>query len=243
MNLIIDIGNSSTKISVFREDTEVYSARWIQLNYKELSKILDDYNPDYGIISCVGQFNRDLVKNLEKKLKELILMNPSTLLPFTNKYKTRETLGNDRLAGVAGALQLYPAENILIIDAGTAITYDILTDSGEYIGGNISPGLQMRYTALNNQTRNLPLLNPEERWENIGSTTSSAIIAGVQNGIIFEIDNTIEMIMEQFVNLKTIVTGGDAGFFDNKLKKPIFVISNLISVGLNSILKYNVENR
>ena len=145
----------------------------------------------------------------------------------------------DRIAGIVGAYSVFPGENVLVIDAGTAITYDLLNRKGDYLGGNISPGLNMRYKALHFYTGKLPLLQSAEDPPFIGEDTNSAIHAGVQNGLVMEMQAYINRLEEEYKNIKIILTGGDANFFDRKLKNPIFVFSNLLSIGLNFILNYN----
>ncbi len=242
MNIVIDIGNSFIKTTVFNKNDEVYSSVKENLDSDFLSDIIKDYRTTAGILSSVSGDVGNVVKYLQKTLTDFIVLSHTTPLPFINKYQTKETLGKDRLAGIAGAFTLYPDENVLVIDAGTAITYDVITKSGEYIGGNISTGLEMRFKALYQFTHQLPQLKPVNSWDKLGNSTDSAIIAGVQNGIILEADGTIELLKNELYPLKVLVTGGNASFFDNKLKNTIFVVPNLISVGLNSILNYNVKN-
>ena len=242
MNIVIDIGNSFIKISVFNKNDEVHSSVKENLDSDYLSGIITKYKIASGILSSVRGDVGNVVKYLQKTLTDFIILTHTTPLPFVNTYLTKETLGKDRLAGIAGAFTLYPDENVLVIDAGTAITYDVITQSGEYIGGNISAGLEMRFKALHQFTHQLPHLKPVNSWNRLGNSTDSAIIAGVQNGIILEVDGTIERIKNEFYPLKVLLTGGNADFFDNKLKNTIFVVPNLISVGLNSILNYNVKN-
>jgi type III pantothenate kinase len=161
-------------------------------------------------------------------------------LPFINKYETIQTLGNDRIGAVAGAQFLYPKENILIIDAGTAITYDILIGN-EYLGGNISAGLNMRLKALHHFTSSLPLVELEDEIEFWGNNTGAAILSGVVNGIIFEIEGYIEYFKKRGEKNITIITGGDANYLVKKIKQPIFAVPNLVLIGLNRILEYNEE--
>ena len=129
----------------------------------------------------------------------------------------------------------------MVIDAGTAITYDFINDKNEYIGGNISPGLKLRFRALYHFTDKLPLMEPKNYNQLYGLSTEEAILAGVQNGMIYEVDKTIEKFKEFYSNLKVIITGGDAEFFDKKLKYSFFVHFNLVALGLNRILEYNGE--
>ncbi len=158
-----------------------------------------------------------------------------------NCYKTPETLGKDRIAAAVGGFDLYPDTNLLIIDAGTAITYDIVNDKHQFLGGNISPGIEMRFKALHQFTGKLPLVKQQNFGKLYGTSTEEAIRAGVQNGVVFEIDKAIDTFKEFYKNLKVIITGGDAEFFDKKLKNSFFVNFNLTALGLNRILEYNGE--
>ncbi len=138
-----------------------------------------------------------------------------------------------------GANYLYPGKNVLVVDAGTAITYDFIDENGEYAGGNISPGIEMRFKALNRFTGRLPLVRQKNPDKLVGQTTEEAILAGVMQGVVFEVEGTIRAFKENYKNLIVIITGGDAIFFDNKLKNYFFVHFNLIAIGLNRILEYN----
>jgi type III pantothenate kinase len=131
---------------------------------------------------------------------------------------------------------------VLVVDAGTAITYDVINDRGQYFGGNISPGIHMRYKALHEFTRKLPLIDMIGDYPQLGRNTRDAIISGVLQGIICEVEGTIDNFSKNFPELRVVITGGDAGFFDKKLKKTIFVVPNLVLLGLNSILQYNLND-
>jgi len=192
------------------------------------------------IVSSVKGFNIPGTKRLKRLLDHYMVLSAKTNLPLINLYQTPETLGKDRLAAVIGGISLFPGSNVLVIDAGTAITFDFINKQKEYLGGNISPGLSMRYQALHQFTKQLPLLQKEEDFELLGENTKKAIIRGVQNGIVFEINHYIESLSVKNGNITTILTGGDSNFFDNKLKYPIFVESDLVLMGLNKILKYNI---
>lgn len=154
---------------------------------------------------------------------------------------TPETLGKDRLAAVIAASNIFPGSDLLVIDAGTAITYDFINKDREYHGGSISPGINMRFKALNTFTGRLPLIDPEPFDQLIGLNTHEAILSGVMNGARYEMNGIIEDYQLKFPHLKTILTGGDAIYFDKKLKSNIFVSSNLVILGLKLILKYNFE--
>ncbi|HBH47264.1 MAG TPA: type III pantothenate kinase [Bacteroidales bacterium] len=242
MNLIIDIGNSTTKLSIFKHEKEVFSERISHLSLQILTALADKWQAiDKCILAASGQVNPAIVSELKNIAPQLLLFSSSTPLPFKNKYATPETLGLDRLAAIAGANALYKKENVLVIDAGTAITFDFINKKEEYLGGNISPGMDIRFKALNHYTEKLPLVKASGSITAIGDSTFSAIENGVVNGIIFEMEGMIETMRRNYTNLTVLLTGGDAHFFDNKLKKTIFVVQNLVSIGLNTILNYNVK--
>jgi len=127
---------------------------------------------------------------------------------------------------------------VLVVDAGTAITYELVNDCGEYAGGNISLGIDMRFKALHHFTGQLPLCHRAEEYAALGVDTQSAIVAGVLNGVLYEVEVNLEQFTLKIPNLRVIFTGGDAVFFANRLKKPIFVVLDLVMIGLNRILEH-----
>ena len=159
-------------------------------------------------------------------------------MPFEIQYKTPETLGADRIAALAGAFNLFQNENIMIIDAGTAITYDFLIN-GVYEGGNISPGIDIRLKALNAFTDKLPLASINENFASPGQTTNDAILSGVVNGTIYEINEYIRTFRKKYINNKIILTGGSSEYIDTKLNNQIMRIPDLVNEGLNFILEHN----
>lgn len=243
MNLIIDIGNSFIKLAIF-DNNEIVISDQYRLDDKDFIHTLLKEQPtlEKGIISITGKSNQDLISTLSKKLKLFIILDEYTSLPIENLYRTKETLGKDRLAAAVAANYIYPECNILVIDAGTALTYELINNKAQYLGGSISPGLAMRFKALNAFTDKLPLLSPAKKYTFPAITTAEAIQGGVQNGIIKEIDSIINDCKKQYSDLKVVFTGGDAVFFDKKLKSSIFVDSNLVLKGLNRILEFNAEN-
>ena len=242
MNLVIDIGNTRTKFSVFNRG-EVLISVPVNEFLPEHIDVLQNEHPELQnvILSAVKDYPPKLKTALQNKFKLFIELNANTPLPIENSYKTPETLGKDRIAAAVGGFDLYPDTNLLIIDAGTAITYDILNDKHQFLGGNISPGIEMRYKALHQFTGKLPLVSQQKFDKLYGTTTEEAILAGVQHGVVFEVDKAIETFKEFYTNLKVIITGGDADFFDKKLKNSFFVNFNLTALGLNRILEYNGE--
>ncbi|MBT8325364.1 MAG: type III pantothenate kinase [Winogradskyella sp.] len=242
MNLIIDVGNTLVKFAVFKADEIVYKEEFKHRSFvKHFKNVLNVY-PDINnaILSTVGQFNEKYIQLVNKHLN-CIELNANTKLPFNNKYETPKTLGVDRIALVSASVLHFPDQNVLIIDAGTCVTYDFITNDNNYIGGAISPGLSMRYRALNTFTAKLPLLNVQQPKSVVGKTTESSIHSGVVNGIVLEIDGVIDQYKEQFGDLTVILTGGDGKFLSNQLKNSIFANSNFLLQGLNYILQFNLK--
>lgn len=242
MNLLIDIGNSRTKLAIIQTNKIVSVKTYTSISVSNLNTVFEEFTEiQNGILSSVRDTSGDIITFLSKQLKSYIVLDENTSLPFKNKYQTKNTLGKDRIASLAGAYNKYPGKNVLVIDAGTAITYDILNDIGEFRKGSISPGLEMRFKALHEFTGKLPKLKPKNSMQKFGTDTNSAILAGVQQGILFEIEAYIAEFKNIYYQGEIIITGGDAVFFASKLKKHIFVDQNLTLIGLNYILEYNVH--
>jgi len=241
ITLCIDIGNTLTNLAIFRNN-EMTDFRIIDINnFLTVDHLIQDSHVEAAIISNVSDLPDALLKTIGEKVNRWMVLDHQLPLPFENCYETKETLGKDRLAAVSGGQYLYPGSDLLIIDAGTAIKYDIINRQGQYLGGNISPGLQMRFKALNYYTNQLPLLDPVDHLPNIGRNTNEAIRVGVQRGILFEIESTIGFYKHLYPELKVLLTGGDTKLLDNKLKNVIFVVPNLVMIGLNRILNYNIQ--
>ena len=244
LNLVIDIGNSRTKIALFNQHDLMFNVPIERLTVNHL-KMLKDEHPQLtkAILSSVKPVDDEIIQLLSGNFDLFIELNHLTELPIENLYETPETLGKDRLAAAVGANELFPDQNLLIIDAGTAITYDLVSEKNQFIGGNISPGLQMRFKALNHFTGKLPLVSYSDEFQTIGKNTIDAIRAGVQNGILYEITQTIELFNKNYQNLQIVMTGGDSIFFDKKLNYTIFVHFNITLIGLNRILEHNAKNK
>ena len=241
MKLVIDIGNSFVKSAVFDGLRIVELNKSTDFSVENADVLLAKYELiDSAILSSVRKNTKQIESFLSQKLY-FILLDSTTPLPFQNLYATPETLGKDRMAAVAGAQSLFPKKNTLVIDAGTSITYDLLTAKGEYLGGGISPGLQMRFEALHTLTSKLPLVKtePESEIELIGNSTGRAILSGVQNGVLQEVDGIIQQYSTHFPGLKTVICGGDNKYFDKYLKNNIFAAPNLVLQGLIKILQFN----
>lgn len=243
MNLIIDVGNSFVKLAVF-SDGKIKHKEVVEVKHilERVSFIKEYYSSiKDAIISSVGKLNKKDVKAIDKHFN-LIVLNSKTKLPFENLYKTPETLGVDRIALVSASVNEFSENNVLIIDAGTCITYDFVTSENKYLGGAISPGLRMRYKALNNLTANLPLLETKFPDNITGTSTSESIHSGVVNGVLKEIDGVINEYEQKYSYLTVILTGGDANFLSKQLKSSIFANSNFLLEGLNYILQFNTNS-
>ncbi|MCF8225724.1 MAG: type III pantothenate kinase [Bacteroidales bacterium] len=241
MNLVIDMGNTNCKIAVCKGTDIIESVISEKISNKEIAYFINSYKDVRGVIfSSVTNHSRELIDYLQTTFDIFLELNSSTPLPLTSHYKTPETLGYDRIAAATGAHTIFPENDVLVIDAGTAITFDLVTSGGEYLGGNISPGLQMRFRALHKFTNRLPMLELDENQVNLlGKSTDEAIISGVVNGLIFEINGYMDALKLDYKDLKVVLTGGDANSFDKRLKNSIFVVSHLNLIGLNRILDYN----
>jgi type III pantothenate kinase len=241
MDLAIDIGNSFSKLAVFDGDKIIKLVAIEKLGVSGLQILFDEFKGiKRSIVSSVKETDTDILDFLGE-LTQLLYLSNLTPLPFANHYETPETLGRDRIAAVAGAASYHPEKNVLVIDAGTCITYDLLTRNNAYLGGSISPGINMRYQALNTFTGKLPLIKPEtsKQTELIGASTEGSIRSGVQKAVLLEVDATIDAYKARFDGLITLVTGGDANYFDKYLKNSIFAAPNLVLVGLKKILDFN----
>lgn len=242
MNLCIDVGNTQVKLGIY--DTAGNLLALLKYNKLELTflqKILDDWDIKNAILSSVRAEQEQVLRYLEQQLELVVQLSSSTAVPIGNLYQTPQTLGNDRLAVSVGAKALYPNEGVLIVDAGTCITYDFVRGDGTYMGGSILPGITMRFRALHELTAKLPLVEPQPLDSFIGTSTHSSIQTGVLQGVLHELRGFKAQYEQQFGPIRTIVTGGDASYFESQLKNEIFALPNLVLVGLNNILNYNIQ--
>lgn len=241
MNLTIDIGNTRTKFGFFEKKELVEKIVLEKWTLTDLKKLVSNQNLENIICSTVKTVNRRMENYLTQHWYFLNL-EADTPLPIQNLYGTPKTLGKDRLAAVVGAYELFPNENCLVIDAGTCTTYDVIDARGNYLGGNITPGLNMRYRAMQHFTAKLPLVSkPMDVKDGIGKNTTEALEVGGGLGNILEMEGWIQYFDSQFKGINTTLTGGDAEYFAKRLKTKIFANSNLVLIGLNKILNHNVE--
>jgi type III pantothenate kinase len=238
MNLIFDIGNSSTKMAVFSKNKKIASFRTRELTCERLQKEMARYEISKAIVCCVRHFPEFIYDLMTVNIPIVHVLSHKSKLPFRIEYETPETLGCDRIAAVAGAYSLFPGEDILIIDAGSAITYDYLSGK-KFKGGNISPGLGMRFKALNKFTGKLPLITHARRFSNPGRNTTEAITAGVINGVVYEINEYIRTFEKKHAGFKVILTGGDSEYLKGKIEFKVTYLPDIVTDGLNYILEYN----
>jgi len=240
MNLIIDQGNTFVKFAVFQKGKLVFDtafkAQLFVEKVKEIFKMFPKINR--SIISSVGALSKKDLAVLSLFSKVHVLSHTSKV-PFKNSYATPHSLGIDRIALVTAAFYHNPHANTLVIDAGTCVTYDMINDFDEYLGGAISPGLRMRYKAMHEYTANLPLLEEEEILDFIGNATNTSMHSGVINGLTQEINGIVDQYAVRFKDLTVILTGGDAQFLSKRLKNTIFADSKFLLKGLNYLLEYN----
>jgi type III pantothenate kinase len=238
MNLIIDIGNTSTKFALFDNGLKQSVIRADAYDSHTVDRIIDPLFFNKAIVSSVKELPEFIIDKLTEKTSLVHILTHRSKLPFGMEYETPDTLGTDRIAGIAGAFSLFSSQPVLVIDAGTAITYDFLVD-GKYLGGNISPGMQTRFRALHEFTGKLPLIAASGDFSNPGRNTRDAILAGVISGIIFEINEYIRTFEKKIGGLKIILTGGDGEFLDGKIDCQLTFMPDIVLDGLNYILEYN----
>ncbi len=240
MNLVIDAGNSFTKAALFKKGEIVDTWKVASSGLDELGKIPSQFTIDAAIISDVSNVTQRLAPML-KTFSRVIQMSAQTLTPLKLSYTSPESLGSDRLAAAVCASHLWPGHPVLAIQAGTCITYELVTQNRDYQGGSISPGTDMRFQAMHNFTAKLPLVKKEQINFLTGTNTNDCILSGVVNGCIAEIDGIIDQYKETYPELKIVMGGGDTFFFDKKLKNRIFAVENLVLRGLNIILDHNLN--
>ena len=237
MNLIIDIGNTAVKTALFKDKQLISSAVLNDCTLQNILVFVGEKTILHSIISSVKVLDNDLEQIIEHF--NSYFLNENTPLPITIDYKTPNTLGKDRIAAAVGASFLFPKQDVLVLDAGTCLTIDFINKRKAFKGGRISPGIKMRYKALNQFTSNLPLCELSESSNAIGNDTESSIISGVQKGILAEVQELINVYKTENKDTIIVVTGGDCFFFEKELKNSIFANPFLVMEGLNEILNYN----
>jgi type III pantothenate kinase len=240
MILAIDIGNTICKIAVIHNHL-IISFSTCDLN--DLFNVTTSHLEKRSIHSIAlcsvhGDFT-EFVQQISQKAP-VFQVDQSIKLPFHNKYLS-PTLGNDRIALVAGALSIEKTipEDLLIIDAGTCITYDYIDNDKNYYGGAISPGVYMRFKSLHTFTSKLPLITPESNTPITGNSTETSMRSGVQHGLSMEMDGMINHYNAKSQNLKVFLTGGDADLLSELLKNRFFARPYLMLEGIYNLYLFN----
>jgi type III pantothenate kinase len=240
MNLVIDQGNTRCKMAVFDEhDTLHFETHVTELTPTVLVKLVEAYHPNACIFSSVLSENEVVKDWLNTNLPRFVPFTTDTPTPLKLDYQSPGTLGLDRLAAAVGAWQQQPGRTLLVIDMGTAITYDVISRDGIFLGGNIAPGVRLRFQSLHAFTGKLPSVEPTHPFEVFGKETQSAIRAGVMQGIVHEINGYLDSYSASYPDLFAFLTGGDSIYFAENLKSGIFVSKNLVLTGLNAILNHH----
>jgi type III pantothenate kinase len=242
MNLVIDVGNTRVKFGFFNKSYFSHK-EWVAKDDFSLAYLheIEQKNAfDQIILTNSGEVKSEIIAYLQTK-NSFILLDADTPLPIQNKYATPKTLGKDRLAGVVAASILFPNENCLTIDCGTCITYNFINKDNEFLGGNITAGINMRFEAMHHFTAKLPLVSQGAIQNLVGNNTETALQTGAQLGAIHEIDGFIRAYIQRFGTIKTLLTGGDALYVAQHLRQHAIVAENLVLIGLNAILNFNID--
>ena len=241
MHLALDIGNTLQKIAVFNNDECVYCQSFPLITETTLVSVFHQFPIQKSIVSSVANLDAQVVNFLSTNTQQ-VHYSHKTKLPIVILYKSTDTLGLDRIANAVGAATLFPEQNVLAIQVGTCLVFDFVNEQREYLGGSISPGIQMRFEALHKKTKNLPYLYKKNSIPDfLGTSTNDSLSSGVINGIRHEIDGFVDDYKAKFCNLAVIITGGDAIYLQKSIKNTIFIAPNLVLQGLNEIIKYNLN--
>tara|TARA_B100000767_G_scaffold274167_1_gene306330 strand:+ start:1130 stop:1852 length:723 start_codon:yes stop_codon:yes gene_type:complete len=238
MNLIIDAGNSAVKLAFFKEG-KLISTQLIDPIFDQFKGVLDKNPKVKSILICDVRGIDWSFLNSIFDANRIFILESSWKLPFRVDYKSPETLGTDRIGLMGAASKMYPKQNVLVIDVGSCITYDLLTFENVYVGGMISLGYQMRYKSLREFTGKLPLIKHDSILDSFGKDTKNSIQTGVFHGVFYEIQGQIDHFREKFADLTIILTGGDCMLLSKRLKNPIFAHPNFLVEGLDFILEHN----
>ena len=244
MNICIDQGNSRTKVALFGDDKRIVKTFiYKSFTSSDVQRLFSLYPLSDSIVSSVVNIEPSVVNALQRLSRHFLLFDHLTPVPIHNDYESPETLGLDRLAAAVGAATICPGKDLLIIDAGSAITYDVVTADGHYIGGNIAPGLKMRLYVLHQRTKKLPLVETDVHTmlPLFGKNTQEAIAAGVVRGIAYEVKGYIRTLTEKGSQPVVFITGGNAPFILAQVQHPMRYERQLVLHGLNTILEYSMQ--
>ncbi|MEL6273764.1 MAG: type III pantothenate kinase [Bacteroidota bacterium] len=240
MNYVLDIGNTRTKTGCFTANGDLLlSATFESGDWTGIGKDLTNHSVKNVLFSSVADEPPvEWITKLQTTGYRVRSLDGKGVLPFASEYQTMDTLGKDRIAAIAGALAFYPAQNCLIIDAGTCITADLLTAEKVYRGGNISPGIRMRLLAMHRQTARLPLVEPSLLTEELGKSTEEALQQGGLGGAAYELEGLFHRLAAKYAPLRVVLTGGDAESIARHLQIAHDFQPQLVLYGLNKILTF-----
>ncbi len=241
--LALDIGNTAVKAGCF--EGALLREMQAGLTAADVLALVQHWQPAHVIVASVAEDAALRADELRELVPgEILTFSPATTaVPLRNAYATPQTLGADRLAAAVGAAGLRPGWPTLIIDAGTALKFDAVTADETYCGGSIAPGLSMRFRALYTFTGRLPLLERpavDATVPLVGDSTMGSLLSGVVNGMVAEIGDFIAQYQQLYPGIGVLLTGGDAAFLAARLPARIFVVPELVLLGLNRILAYHV---
>lgn len=244
-NLTIDIGNTSVKVAYYLGTKLVATTRFAGSDGQVLDRFISTYKPDTAILCSTASpaVTQDIIGQVERRCRRVLQLTHETPMPISLAYRTPHTLGRDRIATAVAAWCLVKDSDVLVIGAGTAITYDLTLADGSFVGGNIAPGLKLRFAALHEHTGRLPLVNADGEMPLVGYDTPTAIRSGVLWGVLGEVRNYIATLSQEHPGLKVFFTGGDGKWLHSRLDGVIAeYYEHLAAEGLNRILLYNQAN-
>ena len=239
-NLIIDEGNTLCKIGVIDGKKMLFEESIANFDLGVVAPLVEQFGIEQAIVASTRGGGATIAEQLQGAVTKVLHFTSTTEVPIEIEYASRETLGTDRIALAVGVVCGGGLRNALIVDLGSAITFD-LVENGIFKGGNISPGVEMRFKALNRYTGSLPLCHASEIGEGLGNSTEEAIEQGVMQGILYEIEGYLKRLNAKNCKILTIFCGGSANYFVNRIKNAIFAPRKLMFTGLNKILEYNVS--
>ena len=239
-NLIVDEGNTLCKIAVLDKSEVLFEESAPEFDLAKVTELKSRISFDRAIVASTRGGAEQICRQLRTQVAKVLHFTSMTDVPIGVEYSSRNTLGTDRIAAAVGAVKVLGVEDALIVDMGSAITFDVV-ENGVFKGGNISLGVAMRFKALHEHTAALPLCNATELKEGVGCSTVEAIEQGVMQGVLYEIEGYISHFCGENGAKKIIFCGGDAESFVNRIKNAIFAGRKLLFTGLNEILEYNVS--
>ena len=236
--LCLDFGNTRLKAAIFNDDVVVEEMVLPDDSKDTFETLLNKYQPQKSILSSVIDHN-SVLENILASRTIFHKLSHHTKLNFSAPVGKPETIGADRLALAAAAVHFYPEKNNLVIGLGSCITYNFINQYHQFLGGAISPGMEMRFKSMHDFTAKLPLVEKDWNFPVIGYDTKTNLQSGVIAGITFEIDGCIDFYQNRYGNFNVVLTGGDAGYFARHLKNKIFADLNFLFKGLYAISEVN----